>query len=181
MAAVGHWFGYRKKVQAIFEQPGLSGSLTYQEGLETQTLAFSVKPMKCSMAPWLIKASGHAAALEWVQVILSDLVTTVRYNMVVRSFFSGNDVIFCRSVVQCVCVGVWSYVHTIPCRTIPYQTIPYHCTALRCFTLQLSIHYIAIHAPTHSCINTSTSMHPCRFVGTYVRMYVGMCIRTYIH
>ena len=109
-------------------------NFTCQEGLETQTLAFSVKPMKCSMAPWLIKASGHAAALEWVQVILSDLVTTVRYNMVVRSFFSGNGVIFCRSVVQCVCVWVCDHMY-IPYRAVPYHTRPYPTIALHCVAL----------------------------------------------
>ena len=137
-------------MHAIFEQPGLSGSLTYQEGLETQTLAFSVKPMKCSMAPWLIKASGHAAALEWVQVILSDLVTTVRYNMVVRSFFSGNGVIFCRSVVQCVCVCgcviICTY-HTVPYHTIPDHTLPLHCIAL-------------LYTPTFNTLHCNTCANP---------------------
>ena len=151
---------------------------TCQEGLGTQTLAFSLQPMKCSMAPWLIKPSGHAATFEWVQVILIDLVTTV---VVVRSFFSSNVLFF----GQICCWGVCVCVIIRTCHSVWYHTIPdhkLHCIALHYITLlHYNVEYIKlqIHEPIHTSIDTS--IHPCRSVGTYVRMYVGMCMRTHIH
>jgi hypothetical protein len=104
-----------------------------------------------------------------VQVILSDLVTTVRYNMVVRSFFSGNGVIFCRSVVQCVCVWVCDHMY-IPYRAVPYHTRPYPTIALHCVALHSNFQYITLQymrQPIHALI----LVHPCILVGSLVHTY----------